>query len=103
MRSQIHYMITLCVKNFVKKLSTISGQVAVQIPIDWTMWCYCLLHSCNVKDIIQEEISIFKYHVVNVMFRIVHITSSSSSKYMLLTYASDVATLFSGCRHLITF
>ena len=71
-------MITLCINILVKKLNTISGYVVVQIPVDWKMWSYCLLHSCNVNDIIQEEISIFKYHVVNVMFRIVHICSSSS-------------------------
>jgi hypothetical protein len=71
-------MITLCVKILVKKQSTKSGYVAVQIPVDWKMWSYCLLHSCNVNDIIQEEISIFKCHVVHVMFRIVHICSSSS-------------------------
>jgi len=36
-------MITLCVKILVKKLSTISGYVAVQIPADWKMWSYCIV------------------------------------------------------------
>jgi hypothetical protein len=71
-------MITLCVMILVKKPSTISGYVVVQIPADWRMRSYCLLHSCNVNYIIQDEISIFKYHVVNVMFIIVHICSSCS-------------------------
>jgi hypothetical protein len=69
-------MITLYVKILVKKLNTVSGYVVVQIPVDWKMWSYCSLHSCDVNDIIQEEISIFKYHVVNVMIRNVRICST---------------------------